>query len=122
MSRCIGFKNKSNGKVGVVPFPLNGKSTNLHRHAFFVPLMYEIAFHSSGSKRPLFYRTKSKMVDLPLKDIVDVVELTDGEKVILAQKRKAVYQLGSKIQSGVYYLNDKLEKPVLAINHELNWF
>ncbi len=116
----IGFKKHSNGNVGLIPFPLNEKSTNLHRHAFFVPLMYEIAFHSSGKEKRLFYRVKNNLVNLPLKDKADVVELTDEVEVFVAQKRNELYQLSSKMHSGIYYLNNEDSNPVLAMNHELN--
>ena len=115
----IGFKNRSRGKIGVLPFPLSDKNTNLHRHAFFVPLMYEIAFHASGSKMPLFYRTKNKVVSLPIEEKPEVIELVKEEEVLIAQKSNGKYSLGSGLSSGIYSVNDKNKFPVLAINHDL---
>jgi hypothetical protein len=87
----LGMSRMNNARTYLFSSPLNEKSTNFHKHALFVPTLYQICFNSLRPA-PLFYYVSSNVVinlksDLLSTDQPPHIKKTDNTVDIIPEIR-----------------------------------
>ncbi len=103
----LGGFEKNSGKIYYTTVPLTDSYTNLHRHALFVPAVYNMAIQS-GRLQPLAYRVGASKIelDLPFTENTFIRKKNDSLQFRPSIGFNELGLYGQLESSGFYEVND----------------
>ena len=111
------------GSIYLICSPLNIKSTNLEKHAIFVPLLYNMSVYN-GKKEHIYYTLgKTKIIELPSQTSnknwrIQKEGLIDLLPEVKTTNQKIYINFQELIQEdGFYTLTNELESKTISFNY-----
>ena len=111
------------GSIYLICSPLNDKSTNLEKHAIFVPLLYNMSIYNGKKERTYFTIGKTKIIRLPNQTNnknwrIQKEGLIDLLPEVKSKNQKIYINIQELIQEdGFYRLTNELETKTISFNY-----